>query len=626
MDRSKELTAKNEEGMHKILGKIDSPKVEPVFEGTEIPGKQANRSTSTKYLNVDLETQGYAWPERAVALTNFVREKSMDAISSLLHVFSVKKDKDDNIDDMKEVADLPSESKASDVSLRTVDRSGCTPSSHNKISCDVDATEECNEATAELLKQQSMKGRILLYTKLGCRSCREARLFLHQKKLGYFEVNLDLYPSRKFELEEITGSSDVPRVFFNEINLGGLSELKTLDEAGELNEKIETVIAKRAPYEAPLPPLSGEDDVSNSGVIDELALVVLKMKESIAVKDRFYKMHRFTNCFLGSEAVDFLSEDQYLERNQAVEFGRKLACKLFFQHVLNENVFEDGEHLYRFLDHDPIVISQCFNIPRGITEVKPKPITEISLRLRVLYCAILEAYTSEDGKHVDYRSLHGSEEFQRYLRVAEELQRVDLQDMRREEKLAFFINLFNLMAMHAILNWGHPSGPLERRNLLVGFKYVIGGCTYSLSDIQNGILRGNQRPPYSLTKPFGMKDKRSQVALSYPEPLIHFALVCGTWSGPALRCYSPGNIDHELMEAARNFLQNGGLIVDLDTKVSYVSKILKWYGVDFGKNEIEVLRHAANYLQPNETKALLDLLATGEFKVVYQTFDWSLNN
>lgn len=90
---------------------------------------------------------------------------------------------------------------------------------------------------------------------------------------------------------------------------------------------------------------------------------------------------------------------------------------------------------------------------------------------------------------------------------------MNLKDMPREEKLAFFINLYNMMAIHAILVWGHPSGPMERRKLFGEFKYVIGGCTYSLSAIQNGILRGNQRPPYNLIKPFGVNDKRLKVRL-----------------------------------------------------------------------------------------------------------------
>jgi len=85
-------------------------------------------------------------------------------------------------------------------------------------------------------------------------------------------------------------------------------------------------------------------------------------------------------------------------------------------------------------------------------------------------------------------------------------------DLSREEKLAFFINLYNMMTIHAISILGHPDGALERRKLFGEFKYVIGGSTYSLSAIQNGILRGNQRPPYNLKKPFGAKDKRLKVS------------------------------------------------------------------------------------------------------------------
>jgi len=56
--------------------------------------------------------------------------------------------------------------------------------------------------------------------------------------------------------------------------------------------------------------------MSSSGAVDELALIVLKMKESITVKDRLYKMQKFTNSFLGSDAIDFLSANQYLERQE----------------------------------------------------------------------------------------------------------------------------------------------------------------------------------------------------------------------------------------------------------------------------------------------------------------------
>ncbi|KAK0575538.1 hypothetical protein LWI29_002290 [Acer saccharum] len=573
---------------------------EPVFDGIEVPGMEANRSTSSRSLDLDSEVEGSTWPEKAVTLKNLVKLKSSVAVNIFLHRLSLKKDEigeDVSVDEIRKSTDVDAENIA----------------------------EQGEEAIKEPPQPLVMRGTILLYTRLGSQDCKEARLFLYQKRLRYVEINIDVYPGRKLELEKIAGSSVVPKVFFNEILIGGLSELKGLDVSGRLDEKIEYLVTEVPSFEAPVPPLSGEDDVSCRGAIDELAVIVLKMKNSVVVKDRFYKMRRFTNCFLGSEAVDFLSEDQYLEREEAVEFGRKLASKLFFHHVLDDNLFEDGDHLYRFLDDDPIVSSQCHNIPRGIIDVKSKPISEIASRLRILSYAILEAYASEDGKHIDYRSVHGSEEFARYLRIVQELQRVELQDMPREEKLAFFINLYNMMTIHAILVLGYPVGALERSKLFGDFKYVIGGCTYSLSAIQNGILRCNQRPPYNLMKPFSAKDKRLQAALPYPEPLIHFALVSGNRSSPALRCYSPGNIDKELMEAGRDFLRGGEFFLDLQAKVASISKIFKWFSVDFGKNEVEVLKHASNYLEPAASAALLELLASSQLKVIYQPYDWTSN-
>lgn len=623
-DQGKDLESKAQEETNQTTDKIlgEEEELEPVFDGTEVPGMEANRSMSTHTLDLDSETQGVV--KKAVALTNLVKIKGVVVVSTFLRRLSGKRDEDeqdvlDNAD--KNASDSTKDSEAGEVSQKTVDGSAWNPLSFIRTSQDGEQREEIIEEPAQAI---AIKGRVILYTRLGCQDCKEARLFLYRKKLRYVEINIDVFPSRKLELEKIAGSSSVPKVFFNEVLIGGLSELKGLNESGKFDEKIDYLISEPPSFEAPLPPLSGEDDLSNSGAIDELALIARKMKEFVIVKDRFYKMRRFTNCFSGSEAVDFLAEDQYLEREEAIEFGRKLASKLFFHHVLEENLFEDGNHLYRFLDDDPIA-SHCHNIPRGIIDVKPKPILDIASRLRFLFYAILEAYVSEDGKHVDYRSIHGSEEFARFLRIVEELQRVEVKDMQREEKLAFFINLYNLMAIHAILVWGHPAGAIERKRLFGDFKYVVGGSTYSLSAIQNGILRGNQRPPYNLMKPFGAKDKRSMVTLPYPEPLIHFALVCGTRSGPALRCYSPGDIDKELMEAARNFLRNGGLIIDFDTKVASASKILKWFSVDFGKNEVEVLKHSSNYLEPAVSEALLESLAKSQLKVMYQPYDWGVN-
>lgn len=99
----------------------------------------------------------------------------------------------------------------------------------------------------------------------------------------------------------------------------------------------------------------------------------------------------------------------------------------------------------------------------------------------------------------------------RYVNMIQSLQRVDVFALSTDEKLAFFLNLYNSMVIHAVIMRGYPEGMLERKSFVTEFQYLVGGCSYSLSAIRNGVLRGNQRPPYALVKPFSAGDNRLQV-------------------------------------------------------------------------------------------------------------------
>ena len=52
---------------------------------------------------------------------------------------------------------------------------------------------------------------------------------------------------------------------------------------------------------------------------------------------------------------------------------------------------------------------------------------------------------SNDDKHIVYRSIGVNEKNLRYLKVIKELHENDLHDLSREEKLAFYINLYNMV-------------------------------------------------------------------------------------------------------------------------------------------------------------------------------------
>lgn len=79
-----------------------------------------------------------------------------------------------------------------------------------------------------------------------------------------------------------------------------------------------------------------------------------------------------------------------------------------------ENDFEDGHHqFYRFLEHDP-AIPKCFNFIGATNDNEPKSASVIGHRLTKLMSAMLEAYASDDRRHLDYARIAASEEFRRY--------------------------------------------------------------------------------------------------------------------------------------------------------------------------------------------------------------------
>ena len=55
---------------------------------------------------------------------------------------------------------------------------------------------------------------------------------------------------------------------------------------------------------------------------------------------------------------------------------------------------------------------------------------------------------------VDYAGIAKSTEFKEYKIQAHELTRVQIEEATREEKLAFFINVYNALVIHGNVAWG----------------------------------------------------------------------------------------------------------------------------------------------------------------------------
>jgi hypothetical protein len=197
---------------------------------------------------------------------------------------------------------------------------------------------------------------------------------------------------------------------------------------------------------------------------------------------------------------------------------------------------------------------------------------------------------------IDYQAFGKDPKF---ASLAERLALFDITTLTGAEKLSFYINTYNFLAIKLVVDhqpnqsirdigtwfspvWQKPAG-------------VLAGKTISLDTIEHKILR------------------------KMKEPRVHFAIVCGSISCPDLRkeAYNSKDLDRQLDEQAKLFLANKQKgMVSKGNKI-FISKIFDWFSEDFSTkgSSAGVLKFIAQYN-----------LEAGRFSH-YQTLDynWKLN-
>lgn len=131
-----------------------------------------------------------------------------------------------------------------------------------------------------------------------------------------------------------------------------------------------------------------------------------------------------------------------------------------------------------------------------------------------------------------------------------------LNETHDAERIAFFVNVYNALIIHATVELGAPANLLKRLTFFGDALYRIGADTFSANDIEHGILRNNATSPASvgallnfgpLKKPqLPEADARRHLCIDPMDPRIHFALVCGAKSCPPIKLYTPENLDEGL--------------------------------------------------------------------------------
>jgi hypothetical protein len=239
--------------------------------------------------------------------------------------------------------------------------------------------------------------------------------------------------------------------------------------------------------------------------------------------------------------------------------------------------------------------------------------------LRRLLAHLKATYSSADDGSVDYAALRESEDIQEIEAAAAGLCRFDPRRLTgHDERVAFWVNLYNALTIHAVIAFGVQTSVLRQRGFFRRARYQVGPFILSLDAIEHGILRGNRTLPVIPARIFAPGDPGLELVIAEPDPRIHFALNCASRSCPPFSAYQAGHLDDQLTTAARSFLEGGGIEIDPPAGVLRLSKLLKWYGDDFAASG-GVLPFLRGHLPPEQARLLSGL------KVVWLDYDWSLN-
>ncbi|XP_031256064.1 uncharacterized protein LOC116114049 [Pistacia vera] len=171
--------------------------------------------------------------------------------------------------------------------------------------------------------------------------------------------------------------------------------------------------------------------------------------------------------------------------------------------------------------------------------------------------AVEVSWLSVGKKELEYAATA----LKRFRLFLEHLARVDLYCMTCNEKLAFWINLYNALIMHAYLAYGVPTSEMKLFSLIQKAAYTVGGHSFTAADIEFIILKMKppaHRPQIALVlalQKFKASEELKKYSIDHHEPLLPFALSSGMHSSPAVRIYQPENVTELLKESLRDYVQ-----------------------------------------------------------------------
>lgn len=279
--------------------------------------------------------------------------------------------------------------------------------------------------------------------------------------------------------------------------------------------------------------------------------------------------------------------------------------------------------MWSFTSKNSVSCNPSRDVTEEIELVDPYKVCGESARRNV---GPYQYYQEITSSLLDYSKIPRAAPFlKKLMNLLERLRTVDLRGLAHQQKLSFWINIYNVCMMHAFLEHGIPDSPHKVVALMGKAVINVGGHRLSALAIEHFILRlpcdfGNAELKSKERTMAGLM--RSTYGLDWPEPLVSFALCCGSWSSPALRIYTPQEVENELEVAKNEYLQ--AAVGVMPSKI-VIPKMLEWYMRDFAKDAESLIDWICEQLPSAIGRSVQTCLASRRVSEITEVMPYDFN-
>jgi hypothetical protein len=213
-----------------------------------------------------------------------------------------------------------------------------------------------------------------------------------------------------------------------------------------------------------------------------------------------------------------------------------------------------------------------------------------------IFDALLKNYVDGSGM-VNYSAFINNQKFATYLNA---IGNADLNKLRNEDKLTFYINAYNATVIKNVLNHLPINSPMDVDGFFDKIKHTIAGKEITLDELEHK---------------YGLKIETT---------LSHFGLVCAAVSCPKLinAAFESESVYEQLEINAKAFLNDPTKNkLDRENKILYLSEVFKWFKDNFVKKYGSLKEMAIHLMNESDAKFLNE----NEITIKYMRYNWQLN-